>query len=255
MTIHTILASEQSSALRTLVSGSMKEAQAGTVDWEDVDEETFARWAQFVYTGDYPPVSCNIVAEPTTSAEEATPSPELQPEVLPDQSLEDSWGFQSFSKTRKPARKSGLFTERSKFHDLTYPVPSLSKFSSMCKIRPNESSVEDYSPVFLGHARLYVFAEKWGIESLRTLALHKLHATLCGYKPYKPRYGDVVELIKYTYQNTPTQKRMGGLRALVTKDVAQEQIQIAKSESCLSLVEDEGSFARDLLSMVLEPGL
>lgn len=50
MTIHTILTAEQSSALRTLVSGSMKEAQAGTVNWEDVDEETLARWAQFVYT-------------------------------------------------------------------------------------------------------------------------------------------------------------------------------------------------------------
>lgn len=90
----------------------------------------------------------------------------------------------------------------------------------MCKIRPNESSVKDYSPVFLGHAQLYVFAEKWGIESLLTLALHKLHATLCAYKPYKGRYGDVVKLIKYTYQNTPTQKRIDRLRALITKYVA-----------------------------------
>lgn len=48
---------------------------------------------------------------------------------------------------------------------------------------------------------------------------------------------------------------MDRLRALVTKYVAQEQRQIAKSESCLSLVEDEGTFARDLLSMVLERGL
>lgn len=253
MTIHTLLAAEQSSALHTLVSGSMKEAQTGTVNWEDLDEETFARWAQFVYTGDYPPVPCNIVAEPTTSAEETSSSPEPQPDALPDVSLGDQWGFQSFSKTRNAANKGGLISKRSQFHDLTYPVPSLSKFSDMCKIRPNESSSEDYSPVFLGHARLYVFAEKWGIESLQTLALHKLHATLCGYKPYKGRYGDVVELIKYTYQNTPTQKRKDRLRALVTKYVVQEQIQIAKSEPCLSLVEDEGSFARDLLSTVLGP--
>ena len=253
MTIYTILVAEQSSALRALVSGSMKEAQARTVNWEDVDEETFARWAQFVYTGDYPLVSCNIVTEPTTSTEEATPLPELQPEALPDDSLGDQWAFHSFSRTKKPTRKSDLFSERSKFHDLTYPVLSLSKFSNMCKIRPNESSVEAYLPVFLGHARFYVFAERWGIKSLQTLALHKLHATLCGYKPYKALYGDIVELIKYTYQNSPTQKRIEGLRALVTKYVTQEQIQIAKSEPCLSLVKDEGSFARDLLSMVMEP--
>lgn len=146
-----------------------------------------------------------------------------------------------------------LWSGRSEFDNLTYPVPSLPEFSTMCTIRPNKSSVEDYSPVFLGHAQLYVFAEKWGIDALQTLVLHKLHATLYAYKPYKARYSDVVELIKYTYQNTPTQKRMEGLRALVTKYVAQEQIQIVKSEPCLSLVEDEGSFTRDLLSMVMEP--
>lgn len=89
----------------------------------------------------------------------------------------------------------------------------------MCKIRPNESLVEDYSPVFLGHAQLYVFAEKQGIESLQTLTLHKLHATLCGYKLYKERYDNVIKLVKYTYQNTLTQKRMDRLRALVTKYV------------------------------------
>ena len=55
----------------------MKEAQAGIVNWEDVDEETFLRWAQFVYTGDYPPISCNIVIEPITSIKEVISSPEL----------------------------------------------------------------------------------------------------------------------------------------------------------------------------------
>jgi len=45
MMIYTFLAAEYSSALRTLVNRSMKEAQARTVNWEDVDEETFTRWA------------------------------------------------------------------------------------------------------------------------------------------------------------------------------------------------------------------
>lgn len=133
-----------------------------------------------------------------------------------------------------------------------YLIPSLSEFADMCKIRPNESSAEDYTPVFLGHARLYVFAEKWDIKPLKALVLYKLHATLREYKPYEARYGDVVELIRYTYERTPCRKRIDGLRELVTRYVAQEQIQIARSEPCLELVEDGGSFARDLLSLMME---
>ena len=253
MTVHMIPIAEQSAALASLVSGSMKEARIGTVTWEHVDEETFARWAQFLYTGDYSPASCVIAADPATCFEETSSSPEPQADALPDLSL-DQWSFQELSKAKQPAWKGGESSERCRFHDLANPIPSVSKISNKSKIRPNGSSIEDYSPVFLGHARLYVFAEKWGIESLQTLALHKLHATLCKYKPYQERYGDVTELIKYTYQNTPTRESIDGLRALVTKYVAQEQRQIAKSEPCLSLVEDEGSFARDLLSMVLELG-
>jgi len=29
-----------------------------------------------------------------------------------------------------------------------------------CRIRENECLEEDYTPIFLGHAQLYVFAEK-----------------------------------------------------------------------------------------------
>lgn len=71
MAIHTVLVAEQSPALSTLVGGFMEEAQTGTAIWEEVDKDTFARWAQFVYTGDYPPRSCNIVTKPSTVANAA----------------------------------------------------------------------------------------------------------------------------------------------------------------------------------------
>ena len=37
---------------------------------------------------------------------------------------------------------------------------------------------DDYTPNLLGHARLYVLADKYDIESLKALVLHKLHDTL-----------------------------------------------------------------------------
>ena len=41
--------------LEKLVSGPMKESQTRTTVWEDVDEDTFGLFAQFVYTGNYTP--------------------------------------------------------------------------------------------------------------------------------------------------------------------------------------------------------
>ena len=104
----------------------------------------------------------------------------------------------------------------------------------MCKIRPNESSAENYTPVFLGHAQLYVFGDKWDVEPLKILVLHKLHVTLCEYNPYESRYSNVIELIRYTYAHTPCRKRMDPLRELVIQYVAHEQTHIARSEPCLT---------------------
>ena len=253
MTIHTSLVADQSAALHSLVSGFMKEAQTGTVIWEDVDEDTFVRFAQYMYTGDYPPPPYDIkenspaVKDDNANIEEAIALAE------PAQDTSIEFGFvPSFATNKKEKKKRPQVAERIKFHDLVYKVPHLSNFEDICKIRPNESSVEDYTPVFLGHAQLYVFAEKWDIKPLKALVLHKLHATLCKYKPYEARYGDIIELIRYTYEHTPCRKRMDPLRELVTQYVAHEQTQIAGSEPCLALIENGGPFARDLVSIMLE---
>ena len=246
MTIHTVLVAEQSPALKTLVSGFMEEAQTGTATWEEMDEDTFARWAQFVYTGDYSPASHSMVAEPETVASNISVPPEPERE----ENIDFDWAT-SAPKKKKDLKRGAQVTGCPAFHDLVYPIPS-PEFVDMCKPRPNGSSAEDYTPVFLGHARLYAFAEKWDIRPLKALVLHKLHTILRMYKPYEARYGDVVELIRYTYEHTPCRERVDGLRELVTRFVAQEQIQIARSRPCLELVEVCGPFARDLLSSVME---
>lgn len=74
--------------------------------------------------------------------------------------------------------------------------------------------------------------------------LHKLHATSCEYDLYEVRYGDVVMLTRYTYARTSCRERIDDLRELVTRYTTQKQIQIARFEPCLELVEDGGSFAR-----------
>jgi len=42
----------------------------------------------------------------------------------------------------------------------------------------NDGPIENSYRVLLAHASLYVLAEKWGVNSLKTLVLFKLHRTL-----------------------------------------------------------------------------
>jgi hypothetical protein len=53
--IHTELAAHLSVPLSRLMMGSMREAKAGEGELMDVDEQTFVRFCQYAYTGDYSP--------------------------------------------------------------------------------------------------------------------------------------------------------------------------------------------------------
>ena len=324
MTVHTALVAMQSPTLEKLVSGSMEEAQTRTVVWEDVEEDTFGLFAQFVYTADYTPpaflavVSRRIVSPRSSTVSLANSIDEaltasntvVENEVSIKDPGEDGWSGFSSRKDKKKKRivqyelfeapppepavvlqddewengvayigkskKNGgkvvcsdtqckgqsfgipyfaisQVSSHSRFHELVFPLPSVNfGYAGICTPRGNESADEDFTPVFLGHARLYVFADKYNIESLKSLVLNKLHNTLCKFSLYEARYGDVVELVRYTYENTPSRTPRDSLRELVTHYVAYEAIKVAGSEQGLSLVEENGSFARDLLLMVLE---
>ena len=223
MMMHSALIAEQSPVLRNLVSGPMEEAQAGTVSWEDVDVDTFGLFAEFVYTGDYTPLS-HITSEgpPATSTrpeqeqnavsnsvEESFPVSEEKTDLYDS---DEFWATTNFQTTAVPSTVPSTVPYR--FKDESYALPKSFESKKAFKPRPNETSNEDYSPVFLCHARLYVLAEKYDIEALKASTLHKLHKTLCCYSPYEARNGDIVELARYAYQNTPTRERIDQLREL-----------------------------------------
>jgi hypothetical protein len=89
-------------------------------------------------------------------------------------------GAQKIEKIEKTIKESPLAGKlRQSLDDKLYGVETIRiVFTARCEVRQNSSPTEDYTTVFLGHAQLYVFAEKWSIEDLKTLALFKLHKTL-----------------------------------------------------------------------------
>lgn len=191
MIIHTALVAEQSPALESLVNGSMQEATSGTVIWEDVEEETFGRFAQFVYTWDYDTPSHTTMEDHS----------QLRTFDKAEEELKGSWDLPDHS-IPKPFIKS---KKTLKFSELSYQGPTWPEpFNIRRQPRKSESPKEDYLPVFLAHARLYGLAENYGIKALKAKVLQKLHLTLRHFNIYKACIRGVVDLIRYAYAKNPS---------------------------------------------------
>lgn len=131
----------------------------------------------------------------------------------------------------------------SKFLDksgIAYPTSGL-VFSP----RKNTEGCEDYTGVFLCHARLYVLADTYDIPSLKQLSLHRLHATLTEFTLYPSRMDDIATLAKYVFENTVTQDK---IRDMVTLYYACIVEDARKQDGFKSLIQEIPEFALDLIS-------
>ncbi|KAK1237966.1 hypothetical protein MKX08_002545 [Trichoderma sp. CBMAI-0020] len=201
-TIHSALVACQSPALNALVNGGMKEAIERRVIWKDVNEDSFIRFSQYVYTGDYDGATPSkrkaegMASPQTTSTSPSTFSPFGK----------KAGGFGGIEHAPMNKKKY-LWT---KFQAL-YPLPSPAAASS-----PESSSIYDYTDVFLGHAQMYVFADYHGIEPLQVLALGKLRQILTSFTVRVESYNDITQLVRYSFEHTVDKKGQGDrLRLLV----------------------------------------
>lgn len=114
--------------------------------------------------------------------------------------------------------------------------------------RSNCESCEDYTEVFLCHARLYVFAEKYDIAPLKKLSVNRLHQTLSVFTLYKERVGDIVALMEYSYANTVHRSSFDDpLRSLVIHYAACVVENLVPSSKFKALLEEPGELASDLV--------
>ncbi|KAF2679584.1 hypothetical protein K458DRAFT_460761 [Lentithecium fluviatile CBS 122367] len=113
---------------------------------------------------------------------------------------------------------------------------------------------QNFTPVLLAHARLYCFAHLRLIAPLKELTLGKLHKTLIGFKLFKQRIGDVIELARYAYSNPdlPDRKDDGtldDLRKLVVEYIICEIDTIGESNEFVKYMEEGGKFVGDFWKM------
>ncbi|PVH68020.1 hypothetical protein DL98DRAFT_241267 [Cadophora sp. DSE1049] len=255
-TVHAAIIAKQSRALDALINGSMTEASDGKAIFEDIEEDTFIRFCQFAYTGDYttpyfthiPAIELPDIAPPTILHDTDRDEPVVDVTVADEPSVPDNFGWgtpgQKPKKPKKPSKSSRL---RQSLHDGLYNTETSRTLSAArCEVRQNSDPSEDYTPVFTGHAQLYVFAEKWGIKSLKNLTLFKLHRTLTTFTLYAARRPDIVELLRYAFSNTHTPDLVDDvddLRSLVTLYTACEVESLVHCPEFLLLIGEGGQLA------------
>jgi hypothetical protein len=263
--VHAAAIAQLSKALNTLINGPMVEAQTLTASWKDVSEEDLLRFCEFAYAGDYSTPPCRMAAETQLTLqsqkadstldmdgpppeEEALdwppPSPQPVPPPPPPPLLDDDWASFVPKKKAKPSKTASLrrsFDVKSKFsRQPSHPFPEA------YLVVANTKCTEDYTPVFLAHARLYAVADKYGVEPLQRLSLHKLHTTLVQFTLYEERIEDIADLVRFSYNDNHTRDSgSDDLRALVLRFVTSRHDVIGESEPFLSLLEEGGTFARD----------
>ncbi len=247
--------------LDCMINGQMAEAQKGFAVLEEVDEGTFERFIEWAYKGYYTAANFDLEASsppsPVPSNKEECETTEWMQkpsadastaDEAPELAIDEDWGY---FKQGKKSQKAKVRQElKESFLHREYTVRR--EVISIPPTRANRGVNENYTEVFLSHAHLYVFAEKYDIQPLKTLALEELHNTLALYTLYRRRTGDIVALLRYVYGNTVVPERGGeDLRTLLRDYVGYEMSVLMKDEEFKNLmIEEGGSLLGDFIEMV-----
>ncbi|KAL7920766.1 hypothetical protein ACQKWADRAFT_297261 [Trichoderma austrokoningii] len=246
-TIYSALFAHQSPVFEKMVNGSFSEATEKCVEWKSVDEDTFVCFWQYAHTGRYtaapPVIGRRPKSESKATTEPQPPSP-LSPPPIPRA------GFAVAKKDKTPPK---VLTKREiQWNEFTNHRPSVNfgAFRSTSFFGPcarSNYAHENYTNNFLLHARVYVFAECYGITELMDLSLNELHGTLLRFTLYKERITDVVALLRYCYESQVPEP----LRELVALYAACKLDKLWQSEEFHALVETYGEPSKTLFGLIV----
>ena len=273
-TVHSALVAHHSKPLNALINGHMIESNAGRVNLANVDEATFVLFCEFAYTRDYTSQELEILLSADDVKVEDQEYLDAGDSPTEPQESQTQLAFQAWQAARsdvhmdevavpaKPVKAKvtpfgPLSTKKKKqdrmwikFQRRQYPVSLAQPFSPP----QNHEPCEDFSGVFLAHAKLYVFADQWDVRPLRNLVLYKLHQTLCNFTLYQERVVDIVELLEYAYDNEHIKDRQGKtvdqLRVLLCSYVACALEDLRKSEDFEDLLEEKGALGHDIIDQL-----
>ncbi|THV47371.1 hypothetical protein BGAL_0314g00020 [Botrytis galanthina] len=264
-----------SKPLEALMRGGMSESQAACTVWDDVGKETFERFVQFAYTGDYTvptPVSKIRKWDSLDNSEGLSlisikdkKKKRLNDQVKSELALAlassklDLKVEELLSPQRVRYSELTSFKFSVDFECLTFPlIAARNNYDHTCEpsrtIRPWSS----YTNVFIGHAALYILGDFRLVDTLKALALYKLHKTLCIFELNHGTLQDVIDLVRYVYAEKGGEERSGGeigaLRGLVCLYMAINASVLSLDDRFMELLGEGGQFVKDFFRFEVQRG-
>lgn len=231
----------QSKALRNLVCNEdFTEGRKKHVVLESVDEHTFVLFCEYIYTGKY------RLEVPTGKGEEsvgsepadeedglAVPEPESKTTVL-----EESWDVPVAKKKKKVSKQQSAWRKFVKASHI-WPSTGASFLPKEC-----ESSGER----LLLHAKMFVFADYYGVTELASLSIYGLHQALVAFDLRDDTLGDMDRLLRYVLE----EPRPGRIVDLVNSYAACKINELWRSEDFRKLLMTQKELFEPVIGMVLD---
>ncbi|PVH80537.1 hypothetical protein DL98DRAFT_627714 [Cadophora sp. DSE1049] len=253
--IHEEAIAALSQPLHALMRSGLSESEAGHATWEDVSKDTFVRFAQFAYNGDY---SVPVLVMPVTQWPQ---TPQSDPEedlkkvedtncgVIEERDLaDDGWG--GFGTRRSTFKKSKKKLPRVMDGWSSAPLPliaSRNNYQETCEPSNAFEPWMDHSALFISHASLWILGDYRHIASLKALALYKLHKTLCTFQLSSENVQAVVDLVRcaYSEEGAGLGEGISGLRRLVCQYLGMRKALLCEDDGFMDLLGEGGQFVKD----------
>lgn len=111
-------------------------------------------------------------------------------------------------------------------------------------LKANTGASEDYTEVFICHAKLYVLGDLYDITALRQLSFHRLYATLRVFVLYPSRMTDIATLTRYLFENTRPDDKVRDMMTLYYACIIEDA---SKYDGVKRLIDEIPDFAHGLI--------
>jgi len=185
------------------MTGQMKEAQENTANLPDIDPLTFARFAEYIYRGNY-----NVPGPAQINHEKASLG--LVDNVKAVQTLASAPSLPSRRKVAqnqgppKPSPPKPSVVNLESFSDFPLASDTSETFPSILEpFFVDKNFQQDFTKPIRCHAHVYVMADYFQAQNLKDLAIRKMHKTLeYVIQSEKRCVKNMVSILEYSYKNT-----------------------------------------------------
>jgi hypothetical protein len=236
-TVYKALVSRASEALRAMMEGGMKESLQGFAPLPDVDMTTFARFVEFITTGEYNAAKPTGECGPDGNNSSDTDGPAHYYErcvrpVVPSMAARKSAPSLPFA---RPNSEKSLV-----------PLPTKSQV-------PRYNQSRDFLPALKSHLDLHIFADRYVVLKLHKLTSLRLASALRGMDYCATDATNMPAFIRTAYERAPDLDGDDGtLRKLIIGFAAKNTMQLKKNRDFRDFLAEGGPFAVALLDAISE---